>query len=115
MAVTFNGSAVDGSPASVDHLYPSDHANCQPGVHVSKDGPSSVVQGSGNLTYTVTVNNTGTGPTSGTITVTDTIPGGTTLVTAGGTNNWTCIGTTSLSCTNPGRSLLAAVPRSRWW
>jgi uncharacterized repeat protein (TIGR01451 family) len=42
-------------------------------------------------TYTITVNNAGTGPTSGTITVTDTLPAGLTYVPTGsGGTGWTC-------------------------
>lgn len=50
-----------------------------------------------NATYTVTVTNqaAATGPTKGTVTVTDTIPSGLTLVSMAGTG-WTC---TSNTCT----------------
>jgi uncharacterized repeat protein (TIGR01451 family) len=42
-------------------------------------------------TYTVTVNNAGTGPSSGTITVTDTLPAGLTYLSTGsGGTGWTC-------------------------
>jgi uncharacterized repeat protein (TIGR01451 family) len=42
-------------------------------------------------TYTITVNNGGTGASSGTVTVTDTLPAGLTYVTAGsGGTGWTC-------------------------
>ncbi len=52
--------------------------------------------------YTITVTNVGTGPTTGTITVTDTLPTGLSFVSGTGTN-WTCfaIGQT-VTCTNPG-------------
>ena len=51
--------------------------------------------------YTVTVQNTGTATTIGNITIADTLPTGITLATAVGTN-WSCIGTTALSCTFTG-------------
>ena len=60
--------------------------------------PATFLRGSSG-TYTLTVNNTGNQPTSGTITVTDTLPAGLSVnggaagtVTPGGTNaaNWTC-------------------------
>jgi uncharacterized repeat protein (TIGR01451 family) len=41
-------------------------------------------------TYTITVNNAGTGPTSGTITVTDTLPTGLTYLSTSGGTGWTC-------------------------
>lgn len=52
--------------------------------------------------YTITVTNVGTGPTTGTITVTDTLPTGLSFVSGTGAN-WTCfaLGQT-VTCTNPG-------------
>jgi uncharacterized repeat protein (TIGR01451 family) len=52
--------------------------------------------------YTITVTNVGTGPTTGTIIVTDTLPTGLSFVSGTGTN-WTCfaVGQT-VTCTNPG-------------
>ena len=57
--------------------------------------------------YTVTVQNTGTATTFGSITIADTLPTGITLATAVGTN-WSCTGTTALSCTFTG-TLAASV------
>lgn len=53
-------------------------------------------------TYTITVTNIGFGSTTGTITVTDTLPTGLSFVSGTGTN-WTCfaVGQT-VTCTNPG-------------
>jgi uncharacterized repeat protein (TIGR01451 family) len=68
---------------------------------------------SGNFTvgqngvYTITVKNVGNGPTTGTITVTDTLPPGMTYVSGTGTG-WTCTAGTAtttgqpVTCTNPG-------------
>ena len=52
-----------------------------------------------NGTWTLNVSNTGTGSTSGTVTVTDTLPTGYTLVSGTGTG-WSCSGTNAVSCTN---------------
>ena len=51
-------------------------------------------------TYTISVGNVGTGPTSGTVTVSDTLPGGLTPGTATGTG-WTCSapGGATVTCT----------------
>ncbi|MEP7043596.1 MAG: hypothetical protein ABI843_11070 [Dokdonella sp.] len=51
--------------------------------------------------YAITLSNGGAGPTSGGITVADTLPAGITLASASGTN-WSCTGTTTLSCTFSG-------------
>jgi uncharacterized repeat protein (TIGR01451 family) len=48
--------------------------------------------------YTITVTNSGTASTSGTVTVTDVQPAGLTFTGAAGTG-WTCGGTTTISCT----------------
>jgi uncharacterized repeat protein (TIGR01451 family) len=52
--------------------------------------------------YTITVTNVGTGPTTGTIIVTDTLPTGLSFVSGTGTN-WTCLAVgQTVTCTNPG-------------
>jgi uncharacterized repeat protein (TIGR01451 family) len=63
---------------------------------ITKSHQGSFTQGQANATYTVTASNqsTATGPTSGKVTVTDTIPTGLTLVSMAGTG-WTC---TANSC-----------------
>jgi mucin-19 len=59
-------------------------------LQVKKSHAAAFVVGSTG-TYTITVNNAGTGPTSGTVTVTDTLPAGLTYVAAGsGGTGWTC-------------------------
>ena len=49
--------------------------------------------------YGITVTNVGTASTSGTVTVTDLLPGGMTLASFTG-SGWTCIGSTTISCTS---------------
>ena len=56
-------------------------------------------QGQSGATYSVTVSNqAGSDPTSGTVTVTETVPSGMTLVSMAGTG-WTCPGTAANNCT----------------
>ena len=62
----------------------------QPALSIAKTHAASFVQGQTNATYTITVSNAANaGPTSGTVTVTDTLPSGLTLVSIAGTG-WSC-------------------------
>ncbi len=64
---------------------------------ISKTHAGNFVQGQTGATYTITVTNSGAGPTSGAVTVADTLPAGLTATGIAGTG-WTCtLGT--LSCT----------------
>ena len=61
-----------------------------PVLSTSKTHTGNFTQGQAGATYTVTVSNAASaGPTSGTVTVTETIPAGLTLVSMAGTG-WTC-------------------------
>ena len=67
-----------------------------PALAVSVTHSGNFSQGQRNATYTVTVSNAaGTAATSGTVTATDTLPSGVTLVSLAGTG-WTC---TAAACT----------------
>jgi uncharacterized repeat protein (TIGR01451 family) len=67
-----------------------------PALSISKTHTGNFSQGQQNATYLVTVSNAaGAGPTVGTVTVTDTVPSGLTLVSMAGTG-WTC---TAPTCT----------------
>ena len=58
---------------------------------VTKTHAGGFTQGQTGATYTVTVSNAGTGPTSGAVTVVDTLPGGltaTALTGRGGAARW---------------------------
>jgi uncharacterized repeat protein (TIGR01451 family) len=68
-----------------------------PRLTITKSHQGNFTKGQTDATYTVTVTNpaTSTGPTSGKVTVTDTIPSGLTLVSMAGTG-WVC---TSNVCT----------------
>jgi uncharacterized repeat protein (TIGR01451 family) len=60
-----------------------------PVLSITKTHTGNFTQGQQGATYTVTVSNTGNAPTSGTITVTETVPSGLVLVSMAGTG-WTC-------------------------
>jgi len=61
----------------------------EPVLGITKTHTGNFTQGQQNATYTVTVSNSGTAPTSGTVTVTETVPSGETLVSMAGTG-WSC-------------------------
>ena len=67
-----------------------------PDVSVVKTGPASAAPGD-QLTWLLTVRNDGTVPAPG-VTLADTMPTGTTFVSAAG-DGWTCSGTTDVTCT----------------
>ena len=61
----------------------------QPALRISKSHTGNFTQYQMGATYNVVVTNSGTGPSSGTVTVTETVPPGLTLVSMAGTG-WTC-------------------------
>ena len=62
-----------------------------PVLTIIKSNNGVFSEGEQSTNYAVTVTNAGTGPTSGTVTVTETIPSGLTLDSMQGTG-WTCAG-----------------------
>ncbi|MCS7198572.1 MAG: hypothetical protein NZ930_07870, partial [Candidatus Bipolaricaulota bacterium] len=72
-----------------------------PDLQITKSHAGNFVVGQTGI-YTITVTNVGNAPTTGTITVTDTLPAGLTFVSGTGPG-WTCwaVGQT-VTCTNPG-------------
>jgi uncharacterized repeat protein (TIGR01451 family) len=61
-----------------------------------------VFSASSSATYTIAVSNVGTGPTTGAITVSDTLNSAFTFISGSGTN-WTCTNAAQVvTCTNPG-------------
>ena len=69
----------------------------EPDLTISKSHTGNFFQGQTGAQYTITVSNSGSAPTSGTVTVTDTLPAGLTATAISGTG-WTCtLGT--LTCT----------------
>jgi uncharacterized repeat protein (TIGR01451 family) len=75
----------------------------QPNLTIAKTsnaGSGGWTVGQSGATYTLTVTNTGTAATSGTITVVDTLPSGITA-TAGTYNGWTCgVSSQTVTCTS---------------
>ena len=70
-----------------------------PSLTIRKTHAGNFTQGQQNATYTVTVSNaSGVGLIVGTVTVTETVPSGLTLVSMSGTG-WTCPGTLPNNCT----------------
>ena len=78
-----------------------------PDLTIAKSHVGSFTQGQTGATYSIVVTNGGTGPTSGTVTVTDTLPAGLTATAIAGTG-WSCTLAT-LTCT---RSDVLAVSSS---
>ena len=71
----------------------------QASLEIAKAHAGNFTQGQTGATYSVTVGNAaGAGSTSGTVTVTETVPAGMTLVSMSGTG-WTCPGTAANNCT----------------
>ena len=84
-------STSDNSPATVNLSVGS------PDLTISKTHSGSFTQGQTGATYSITASNAGAGASSGTVTVTDTLPTGLTATAIGGTG-WSCtLG--SLTCT----------------
>jgi fimbrial isopeptide formation D2 family protein/uncharacterized repeat protein (TIGR01451 family) len=84
--VTTNNSASD--PTTVTQL---------PDMTISKSHSGNFTQGQVGATYSITARNSGFASTSGTVTVTDTLPTGLTATAISGTG-WTCVLAT-LTCT----------------
>ena len=78
-----------------------------PDLGITKTHAGNFTQGQTGATYSLAVSNAGTGPTSGTVTVTDTLPTGLTATAIAGTG-WSCTLST-LTCT---RSDALAAPSS---
>jgi len=100
ITVTVNVSATAASPqvnqvsvsggGSVNPANASDSTTIvAPILTIAKTHTGSFNLGQQGATYTVTVSNIGSAPTSGTVTVTETAPSGETLVSMAGTG-WTC-------------------------
>lgn len=90
---TFNNTASvvgggDNTSAPSNTVTTEINASPTPNLLISKTGPSTATVGT-NFTYTLTVNNVGTGTSNGTITVTDNLPVGLSFVSGSG-SGWTC-------------------------
>lgn len=88
--VTTNGGGSDPASASDSTIIGS---NTTPTLGITKTHVGNFAPGQQGATYTITVTNGGVAATSGTVTVTDTVPAGETLVSLTGTG-FTCSGNT---------------------
>jgi uncharacterized repeat protein (TIGR01451 family) len=84
-----NGTGNAFDPTTIDPAAPV--------LSITKTHTGNFTQGQQGATYTVTVSNTGNAPTSGTITVTETVPSGLVLVSMAGTG-WTCPASPGNTC-----------------
>jgi uncharacterized repeat protein (TIGR01451 family) len=74
-----------------------------PDLAIVKNADQAKVKAGDTLTYSLTVTNVGDGPTTGTTTVTDTIPDGLDLVSVTGGSGWSCSTSgRSITCTYAG-------------
>jgi uncharacterized repeat protein (TIGR01451 family) len=94
-----NAAAVSGGGSANANTTDSTVIAVNPPVlSISKTHVGNLTQGQQNAIYTVTVSNGGAaGPSSGAVTVTETIPSGLTLVSMAGTG-WACPGTAANNC-----------------
>ena len=79
--------------------------NTPPDLTIAKSHAGSFSQGQTGASYSITVTNSGGAPTSGAVTVTDTLPAGLTATAIAGTG-WSCTTSPTLGCTRS--SALAA-------
>ena len=84
-------STTDNAPATASVTVPP------PDLTITKSHSGNFTQGQVGATYSITATNSGSAPTSGTVTVTDTLPAGLTATAISGTG-WTCVLGT-LTCT----------------
>jgi uncharacterized repeat protein (TIGR01451 family) len=89
-------SAAPATTAAVDYFYNVANIPAAPDLTLTKTHTGSFIQG-GSGTYSIVARNSGTAPTSGAVTVTDTLPAGLTATAFSGAG-WTCT-LAPLSCT----------------
>lgn len=96
--ITANGNPVyvklvttfsNGSTASNSYQYVAASGG-PPDLTITKSHPFNFTQGQANATYTITVSNSGAGPTNGLVRVSDTLPPGLTASSISGGSSWSC-------------------------
>ncbi|MDE2179332.1 MAG: IPTL-CTERM sorting domain-containing protein [candidate division NC10 bacterium] len=90
---TNGATTIDSSPSSASYTVVSS----DPDLTITKTHSGNFFRGQSGATYTLTVKNVGLAPTSGTVTVVDTLPTGLTATGIAGTG-WSCVVGT-LTCT----------------
>src|ERR1019366_4887513 len=88
-ASAYDNTSGLGSPTQMMGTWVVGNFATAPVLSIAKSHTGNFTQGQNEATYTATVSNTGTGPTSGTATVTETVPTAMTLVSMAGTG-WNC-------------------------
>ncbi len=90
-SVVVNSAAVSGGTSATNQASDSTTITpSPPALSIAKSHTGNFTQGQTGAVYSVTVSNAaGAGPTAGTVTVTETVPAGLTLVSMAGTG-WTC-------------------------
>ncbi len=93
-----SASVAGGGDINTGNNTATDSANVRTGTDltITKTHSGNFSQGQTGATYTIVVANIGQNPTSGTVTVTDTLPAGLTGVSASG-SGWTCATATTCS------------------
>jgi uncharacterized repeat protein (TIGR01451 family) len=103
-AVTNTADVAGGSESNTANNSASDPTTIMQlsaDLSIAKSHTGNFTQGQTGATYTITVTNVGSGATSGTVTVTDTLPAGLTPIAPNGVvNGWTCgIAGQTVTCT----------------
>jgi uncharacterized repeat protein (TIGR01451 family) len=99
LSVTNTAAVAGGGEVTISNDTANDATtiNGVPDLTVTKSHTGNFAQGQTGATYTIIVSNSGGAPTSGTITMTDTLPAGLTATAINPPGNWTC--GTLTSCT----------------
>ncbi len=92
-----NGATVSGGGDALGNSASDTTVINVPALVITKSHAGNFTVGQPGV-YTIKVNNIGTAATTGTVTVSDTLPDGMTATSAGGLG-WTCSGTTLVNCT----------------
>lgn len=93
-------------PDASNNTATDDDPIVSPQLAITKTHADDFVVGSDGI-YTITVSNTGTAPTSTTVTVTDTLPAGLTYISASG-SGWTCASANPQEVTCTSAAVLAS-------
>jgi uncharacterized repeat protein (TIGR01451 family) len=103
-----NSATVSGGGAAAVTAFDSTVINPL-GLSIAKTHSGNFTQGQQSAQYTVMVSNPASLPTTGTVTVTETVPSGLTLVSMGGTG-WTCASGTTTCTRNDALTAGASYP-----
>ncbi len=91
-------NASDGDPSNNTATDPTNIVPVAPDLAIAKTHSGNATQGQTGFVYTITVQNVGNAPTSGLVTVSDTLPTGLTATGVTG-SGWSCSGGATPTCT----------------